>query len=124
MVALKPDNIPFLSQKLYLQLLLGIEFETAHRQLEELSQNANLAQGDHLQLLRALAAYRQGEADLIRQPLDRIAKPDSLTAGERAVYAALLKHTGGDEARVFQIAERISPSLLLPEEKVFLQRAL
>jgi hypothetical protein len=124
MLALKPENLRLLTQKLYLQLLLGIELEMAQLQLQKLPATEAAADADHLHLLHALAAYRRGEIAPIREALDRVAKPESLPAGERAVYAALLKISGGDAGRAFRIAERISPALLLPEEKIFFQRAL
>ncbi|MFN0076437.1 MAG: tetratricopeptide repeat protein [Prosthecobacter sp.] len=124
LLALQPESTVRLTQKLYLQLLLGIDLETAQQELLGISQPDDASHIDRLNLLRALAAYRQGQLDLVRTALPGVAKPASLAAGERAVYAALLKLTGGDAGTVFRLVERIPPPLLLPEEKTFLQRAL
>jgi hypothetical protein len=77
-----------------------------------------------MRLLQALAAFREGQFDAAHPPLSQVARPEDFSAGVRAVYAALLKLSGGDGGKVFRLVERISPSLLLPEEKSFLQRAL
>ena len=120
LLALQPENTVRLTQKLYLQLLLGIDLEMAQKDLLSLSKSDN----DHLHLLQALAAFRQGQLELVRTILPGVSKPASLPAGERAVYAALLKLTGSDAGTVFRLVERIPSPLLLPEEKTFLQRAL
>lgn len=124
MLALRPENLRLLTQKLYLQLLLGIELEMAQLHLQKLPATKAAQDMDHVHLLHALAAYRRGEITPIRDTLSRVTSPESLSAGERAVYAALLKISGGDTGRAFRIAERIPPALLLPEEKIFFQRAL
>jgi hypothetical protein len=123
----KPESTALLAQKLYLQLLLGIELELAGAQLHRLLQGTTAgaaAQSDHLHLLQALAAYREGQLQAVREPLSQVTKPEAFSAGERVVYAGLLKLTGGDTGKAFRLVERISPGLLLPEEKGFLQRAL
>lgn len=124
LLALQPESTLHLTQKLYLQLLLGIDLEMAQQELPGVSTPDDASQTDRLHLLRALAAYRQGQLDLVRTSLPGVVKPAALTAGERTVYAALLKQTGGDAGTVFRLVERIPPLVLLPEEKVFLQRAL
>jgi|GEM_PF-750974 len=120
LLALQPEGTVRLTQKLYLQLLLGIDLEMAQKDLLGLSKSDN----DHLHLLQALAAFRQGQLELVRTILPSVSKPASLAPGERAVYAALLKLTGSDVGTVFRLVERIPSPLLLPEEKTFLQRAL
>lgn len=120
----QPDNLLLLTQKLYLQLLLGIELETARQQLHNISQPAALPNPDRLHLCRALAAYRHGQHDAVRDALSHVTEPATLPAGERTVYAALFKLTGGDVGAAFRLVERISPALLMPEEQVFLKRAL
>ena len=118
--ALQPEGTVRLTQKLYLQLLLGIDLEIAQKDLLGLSKSGN----DQLHLLQALAAFRQGQLELVRTILPSVSNPASLAPGERAVYAALLKLTGSDAGTVFRLVERIPSPLLLPEEKTFLQRAL
>lgn len=124
LLALQPDSTSLLTQKLYLQLILGIDLEMAQQQLQRFSPPDAASRTDRLHLLRALAAFRVGQIDPMREAISQVAQPEALTAGERTVYAALLKRTGGDVGTVFRLIERIAPALLLPEEKVFLQRAL
>ena len=123
LLALKPESTQLLSQKLYLQLLLGIDLELAQAQLQSVLQTAT-ERTDMLHLLKALAAYREGQLDAAQTPLSQVAHPDDFNAGMRAVYAALLKLSGGDAGKVFRLVERIPTALLLPEENRFLQRAL
>ncbi len=124
LLALKPESTPLLGQKLYLQLLLGVDIEIAQQELSRWSKPDGVSRTDRQNLLLAFAAYRQGQSDVMRETVSHVSKPETLPAGERAVYAALLKQTGGDAGKVFRLIERISPALLLPEEKIFLQRAL
>ena len=77
-----------------------------------------------MHLLQALAAYREGQIEAAQTPLSQVARPEDFNAGVRAVYAALLKLSGGDAGKVFRLVERIPTALLLPEENRFLQRAL
>lgn len=124
LLALKPESAPLLSQKRYLQLLIGIELEIVQQEVSNWPKPGNATRTDRENLLLALAAYRQGQSDLIREAVSHVSRPETLPAGERAVYAALLKQSGGDAGKVFRLIERIPPTLLLPEEKIFLQRAL
>ena len=123
LLAVKPDSTQILTQKLYLQLVLGIELELAQQQLQSVLK-VTPSPSDRLQLLLSLAAYREGELREVQSLLVQISQPEVLAAGERTVYAALLKLTGGDTGKAFRLVERISPAILLPEEKTFLQRAL
>ncbi|MGV3664244.1 MAG: tetratricopeptide repeat protein [Prosthecobacter sp.] len=123
LVALKPENPALLEQRLYLQLLLGIALETAEQQLASLPPAKGPARASQRHLMRALLAFRQGRPDLVQEPLPKVLDPATLPAGQRAVYAGLLKASGGDPAVVFRLLEKISPALLLPEEKKFAQRA-
>jgi len=123
LLALKPESPQLLSQKLYLQLLLGIDLELAQAQLQSVLQNA-AERTDLMHLLQALAAYREGQLQSVQTPLNQVAHPEAFAVGVRTVYAALLKFTVGDAGKVYRLVERISPALLLPEEKSFLQRAL
>jgi hypothetical protein len=123
LLELKPESTQLLSQKLYLQLLLGIDLELAQAQLQSVLQTA-AEPTDMQHLLQALAAYREGQLESTLTPLRQVAHPEDFNAGIRAVYAALLKLSGGDAGKVFRLVERIPTALLLPEEKRFLQRAL
>lgn len=123
LLELQPESLPLLAQQLYLQLVLGIELELAQQQLQSVLQ-ASTPRTDHLCLLQALAAYREGMPTEMGRFLAQVAKPEDFSSGERSVYAALLKSAGGDVGKAFRLVERISPILLLPEEKLFLQRAL
>lgn len=123
LVEARPDNQSLLEQKLYLQVLLGIDLETAERQVGGLKSSAPARAGQR-HLITALLAYRQGRSQEVGQALSQIPDPAALSAGERAVYAGLLKSIGGDPAKVFRILEKISPALLLEEEKRFAKRAL
>jgi hypothetical protein len=123
LLSLKPESTLLLSQKLYLQLLIGVELEIVQQEVSRWTKPGNATRTDLESLLLALAAYRQGQTDLIREAVSRVSKPETLPAGERAVYAALLKQSGGDAGKIFRLIERIPSALLLPEEKIFLQRA-
>jgi hypothetical protein len=124
LLEMKPDSMPYLLQKLYLQMLLGTEIELAHQNLQSIDVTGSVERVDQIHLLYALSAYRQGLMDNLRATLPRISKPENLPPGQRTLYAAFLKLSGGDAGRAFRLVERVPPPLLLPEEKVFLQRAL
>lgn len=124
LLELKPDSIPYLLQKLYLQMLLGTEIELAHQNLQDIEITGSIERMDQIHLLHALSAYRQGLMDDLRGTLPKISRPENLPPGQRAVFAAFLKLSGGDAGRVFRLIERVPPPILLPEEKTFLQRAL
>lgn len=121
---MKPDSTPYLLQKLYLQMLLGTEIELAHQNLQNIEVTGSIERMDQIHLLHALSAYRQGLLDDLRDTLPKISKPENLPPGQRTVFAAFLKLSGGDAGRVFRLIERVPPPILLPEEKIFLQRAL
>ncbi len=123
LVALNPQNPALQDRKLYLQLLLGIDLETAEQQIASRTPSQEPPRASQRHLMQALLAYRQGRHDLVQQALPKVQDPTVLPAGQRAVYAGLLKISGGDPARVFRLLEKISPALLLPEEKQFAQRA-
>jgi tetratricopeptide (TPR) repeat protein len=123
LLVLQPESHALLTQRLYLQLLLGIQIELAQQELNTVLQSG-VARTDHLCLLQALAAYRDGQPSEAVEFLGQVTHPEAFAIGERSVYAALLKSTGGDVGKAFRLVERISPALLLPEEKLFLKRAL
>lgn len=120
---LQPDNLSLLAQKLYLHLLLGVEIEIAELQLPDLEAKTPPSRLDQLHLLTALLAHRQGRPDVARTSLSKIVSPSALPVGQRAVYAGLLKSSGGNASVVFQLLEKISPPLLLPEERKFAEKA-
>lgn len=124
LLEMKPDSGPYLLQKLYLQMLLGTEIELAHQNLQSIELSGSVERVDQIHLLHALSAYRQGLMDDLRTTLPKVSKPENLPPGQRTLFAAFLKLSGGDAGRVFRLVERVPPPLLLPEEKVFLQRAL
>ncbi len=123
LLAIKPDNTAILIQKLYLHVLLGTEIEAVQHRLDSLDHVGSDLRTDQFHLLQALAAFRQGMPDSVGDSVRRISRPENLPPGQRAVFASLLKHTGGDAALAFRLVERISPILLLPEEKAFFLRA-
>ncbi len=120
---LRPSSAVFSERFDYLRLILGAEME-----------NVNLTQSRHadgkevviehipVEFLRALAAYRLGDNQGMAENLRVLTETARLTAGQRAVIAGLLALSGSN-ARAFQIAERVPETLLLDEERQFLQRA-
>lgn len=114
---LTPASRPAVFRSDYLALLAGESLEVIAHKMES---GATHDAAQRL-LLRALASHR------LHQPIpDAAALKDLKTsvwpAGQRAVLAALIATTG-DTATAFQIAERISPALLLPEEARLLRLA-
>lgn len=124
LITFRPGSVAYQLQKLYLQLVIGTELETSQQALKSIEIAGSPARSDQFHLLRALSAYRQNEAQALRAEIPQISQPENLPPGQRAVYAALLKLSGGDIGRAFRLVERVSPHLLLPEERVFLRRAL
>jgi len=124
MLAFKPENITFQLQKLYLQLVIGTELETSRRALMSIEITGPAKRVDQIRLLRALSAHRHQQPSSVSDEIPHISTPGELPPGQRAVYAALLKLSGGDAGQAYRLAERISPLLLLPEEQTFLRRAL
>lgn len=127
LLRLKPTDVVFLDRASYLRLILGTDIEIAVKDL-----NAAKALPAHritpdrhvaLAFLRALAAYREARYSEIAPELARVKSYDTFPAGARAVYAGLLAITG-NHSGAFQIAEKIPATLLLPEERRFLARAL
>ncbi len=123
---LKGTDVIFLDRVNYLRLLLGTDLEIANQDLDQIA-----AQPKHhitqdrqiaIALLRALAAYRSGQLDLISKYLADVKQVDTFPPGPRAVYAGLLAITG-DTAGAYKFAEKVPSVLLLPEERRFLSRA-
>lgn len=124
LLAIKPDNMEILIQKLYLHVLIGTEIEVVQQTIDNIDHTGSELRTDQIHLLHALAAFRQGMPDAVGESVRRISHPENFPTGQRAVFAALLKGAGGDPGLAFRLVERISPILLLPEEKAFLKRAL
>lgn len=125
---LRPSSTAFAEEFLYLRLVLGVEIETVDlRSLGAGSEAASAAEMtmDRMppDLLRALAAYRLGDAAAMRQHVASLHDTSRLPAGQRAVVAGLLSIVGKAD-RAFQIAEKVPGGLLLDEELAFLKKAL
>lgn len=119
--SLRPTSRYFASRLDYLRLLRGEEIESTVsdgvNRSEERGENTLEA------LVAAMKAYRLGNAALAKANLMQVRDAASLPAGQRAVYAGLLASVG-DAARAFQLAEKISFTLLIAEEQAFLRKAL
>jgi|GEM_PF-840202 len=119
LAALQPSNTRAAHRAAYLRLLRGEMLETA------ISTTSRPAEGDSTAwLLAALKAWRLGDTLTTRDKLRHIHDSALFAPGERAIYAGLLAKAGRDIARAFQVAEKIRPELLLPEEMTFLKMAL
>lgn len=124
LLELNPESVTLLTQKLYLEMILGVELELADQRLQNFIPSASADIMDKFQLLCALSAYRKGLSAEMQKSVSKVSNPKALPVGERAVYASLLKLSGGDAGVIFRLVERISPKLLLPEEALFLRRSL
>ena len=117
----RPGLRPHVMIKDYLKLIIGMDMEEAIT--DDAPAKLNDLQSKPLrQLLSALSAYRQcdfQQATALASEIDA----NSLSAGQRAVLAGILKGCGDDQ-RAYSLAEKVPASLLLPEELVFLKKAL
>ena len=124
---LRNTDVVFLDRVNYLRLLLGADLELALKALDDsrsiperhITPDRQIA----LSFLRALAAYRVGKLAEVPTHLASVRQMETFPPGPRAVYAGLLDLVG-QQAEAYQIAEGIRSTLLLPEERLFLQRAL
>ena len=117
--ALTPGNQSNTFRSDYLALLAG---ET----LEVIAANC-LAKGSQqdtarANLIRAFSAYRLGMPLELQNLLTVLPDAQNWPPGPRAVLAALLARSGAT-AQAFQLAERIQPASLLPEERHLLKLA-
>lgn len=120
LVELKPGSEAYRDQLDYLRLISGVSMELAGHFLER-----GTAAGDEElsslpePFLRALSAYRFNDQDLLRAELRRAAGETHkrLSIGQRAVLAGLLAGAGMT-SEAFRLAETVSETVLLPEEKV------
>jgi tetratricopeptide (TPR) repeat protein len=118
---LRPENFQYQTQLLYLRLVAGDQIESVAARLQDSS--TFTTRENEAAFIRALCAYRMGDIDTMRSHLRNLISTDQLEPGQRAVHAGLLS-ASGKLGQAFQIAEKISTSILLPEETYFLRRAL
>lgn len=127
LMKLKPTDVVYLDRANYLRLVLGTDIEIAVKTINEAaSVPAHHITPDRLvalAFLRALAAYRQGHVDQIAPALAQVKNVDTFPPGARAVFAGLLA-ISGNTSSAYQVAEKVPSTLLLPEERRFLARAL
>lgn len=117
----RPEQSPYFETLIYLKLLEAKEIESVANQAETLTKPGS-AVLPIIQLVKALAAYRYGDFEGALREADTL-QLEKLTAGQRAVLAGIL-HACGRTAQGYQIAEKISQDILLPEEARFLRSAL
>jgi hypothetical protein len=119
---LRPTSRYFASRLDYVRLLRGQEIESTVS--DQRVNRADEKGGSTLEaLVAALKAYRLGNASLAKANLMQVRDAASMPVGQRAVFAGLLASVG-DPARAFQLAEKISSTLLIAEEQTFLRKAL
>lgn len=127
LLRLKPTDVVYLDRANYLRLILGTDIELAVQALDATREIPphHITPDRHVALafLRALSAFRQARYNEIAGELSRVKSFDTFPPGARAVYAGLLAITG-DTSGAYQIAEKVPLTLLLPEERRFLARAL
>lgn len=118
----QPKLMPYVDEAAYLRLLIGRDFE---RELDRFSpgkKDVIMEASPLSRLAWSLSAYYSGSMDAAGKWLAGM-DGTGLSAGQRAVFAGLLKATGR-AAEAFRIAEKIFPDSILPEEKWFLEQAL
>ena len=120
LLVLRPGDPLLILRHDYLRLLRGEEVESTLLNASKTPESSRIAT---YQLLEALKAYRLRDIHLTNRLLRGIGDITGLTAGERAVFAGLLKSMAGETARSFQIAEKIHGQQLLEEERVFWKMA-
>lgn len=127
LMKLKPTDVVYLDRANYLRLVLGTDIEIAVKTIDEAAAlPAHHITPDRLvalSFLRALAAYRQGRVNDIAPALAQVKDMDTFPPGARAVFAGLLA-ISGNTSSAYQVAEKVPSTLLLPEERRFLARAL
>ncbi len=127
LLTLRPDSQSYLDQLNYLRLVSGLEMESAGEEVLGFQQPAQASAAPSATLppalLRALAAYRFGRDDLMRQALENLPDATRLAPGPRAVASCLFT-LAGREVEGFRLAEKISPLSLLEPEVPFLTRSL
>lgn len=121
MQAAQPDESSHLERLLYLKLLMGVEVESVIHDLPALVTEERITP-EAGRFLEAFVAMRLSDAALLRERLALI-EWRKLPVGQRATYAGMLR-ASGQIAEAFAVAEKITRSLLLPEEEKLLLRAL
>lgn len=124
---LSPGSAIYADRLAYLRLVLGVEMETVSLPAQPSPATLQTAltvavERIPLSLLKALAAYRLGDLNGVKDHLATLANASSLPAGQRAVAAGLLALAGKPD-RAWEIAEKVPDALLLQEERVFLNHA-
>ncbi len=123
---LRPSNHVYTDRLNYLRLVTGDEMELA---CEAVSGFGKLARSEvdssavPQALLRGLAALRMGNKARVAEELKMLDPALRLSAGQRAVMAGMTAEAG-DDVGAFRMAEAIPRTLLLPDEQLFLSRAL
>ena len=124
---LRPGSQSYADQLNYLRLVSGLEMEAACDEVLGFQQPAPASAAPSAtlppELLHALAAWRFGRDDAMRQALENLPDPTRLSPGPRAVVSCLYAFSGR-EVEGFRLAEKISPLSLLESEAPFLQRSL
>ncbi|MEN3940976.1 hypothetical protein WJU23_06765 [Prosthecobacter sp. SYSU 5D2] len=119
LAALQPENRIFSQRHLYLKLLAGQEIERWVQTALNLPPSNDATSS----LLRALSSYRMGDLASVKTQLRTFPDQTDLPPGQRAVHAGLLS-VCGQTGPAFRLAEGIPSPLMLPEELIFLKRAL
>lgn len=117
----RPMMQSHLERTLYLKLLLGREMESIPYDAAQLLKQGRISTAAGA-FLNSLSAYRFQDQERLKGLLAQV-MPDSLSTGQRAVYAGMLASCG-EQAGAYIIAEKIPPILLLEGELTFLHKAL
>ncbi|MDB6074321.1 MAG: hypothetical protein JWO89_1961 [Verrucomicrobiaceae bacterium] len=123
---LRPANHAYIDRLNYLRLVTGDEMELAFEAVCGFEKPAVAMKDSPVvpqALLRALAAMRMGQPHRAAEEVRTLDSTLRLSAGQRAVMAGMTAEAGED-VKAFRMAESIPPALLLPDELVFLRRAL
>jgi hypothetical protein len=117
--ALTPGNQSNTFRADYLALLAGESLEVIAASCLAGGSQQDTARAN---LIRAFSAYRLGMPLEPQNLLTVLPDAQNWPPGPRAVLAALLARSG-ETAQAFQLAERIQPAALLPEERHLLKLA-
>ena len=125
LVELRPASEAFRDDLDYLRLLSGEGMELAgHFQRRPGSLSLDETSSLPAPFLRALSAYRFNEPTVLREEVERAASLPSnrFSIGQRAVLAGLMARAGLT-SESFRLAETVSETVLLPEEKAIFAAA-
>ncbi|MEZ5385126.1 MAG: hypothetical protein R3F13_06385 [Prosthecobacter sp.] len=115
---LKPDVLKYMLHWRYIALL---------SKKEPLPPSTSSSAFEHSPqglLVLALEAHVAQKPEAVATILQKISQPWTLPPGQRAVYAGLLSQSPDRVGEAHAIAEKIFPTLLLPDEHTFLKMAL